>query len=299
MFKKAEKSKQKLRLAIEGASGSGKTYSGLILAESISGSGRIAVIDSENGSASLYSDRFSFDVLEITPPYSPEKYIEAIKAAESAGYSVLLIDSITHEWNGDGGVLDIVTKIGGNSFQAWAKATPRHDNFINKILSSPLHIIATMRSKAAYELSKDDKSGKLVIEKKGTAPIQRDSVDYEFTTVFDLNKNHSASASKDRTGLFDGKDFIITEEIGKQFLSWLNSGVAMTEKPIADAGQIKTPKPAPTKKPSADEAFVIMKEFIGLGRIAEVETKIGNYDFSPEQLAELNKLIEEGRKHEF
>ena len=222
MFKKAEKKKSKLRLAIEGAASSGKTYSGLILATSIGK--KVAVIDTENGSASLYSDDFDFDVRELEPPYTPERYIEGIKAAEAAGYDVILIDSISHEWNGEGGCLDIVNNIGGNSYTAWGKVTPRHDKFINAILRSSAHVICTMRSKAAYDTGKDDR-GKMTIEKKGTAPIQREGLDYEFTIVFDLNQNHYAVATKDRTKMFDNKDFKITPETGEQIIKWLNSGI--------------------------------------------------------------------------
>ena len=222
-FQKATKKKSKLRLAIEGASGSGKTYSALTLAKGMHG--KIAVIDTEHGSASLYSDKFDFDVLELTAPFTPERYIEAIDEAEKAGYDVLIIDSMSHEWNGQGGCLQIVDKIGGNSYTAWGKVTPRHEAFIQRILSSSMHIIGTMRSKANYETGKDDR-GKMTVEKQGTAPIQRDGVDFEFTVVFDLNGNHMAKATKDRTSLFDGKDEIITERTAEVMLNWLNSGEA-------------------------------------------------------------------------
>ncbi|NUQ83053.1 MAG: AAA family ATPase [Bacteroidetes bacterium] len=241
MFQKAIKAKQKLRLALEGASGSGKTFSSLLLAKAMGE--RIAVIDTEHGSASLYADRFEFDVLDLKPPYEPERFIEAIEMAEKAGYGVIIIDSISHEWNGEGGCLQIVDKIGGNSYTAWGKVTPRHDRFINAMLKSKAHIIATMRSKANYETGKDEKTGKMTIEKKGTAPIQRDSVDYEFTVVFDLNQRHLASVSKDRTSLFDGKDFLITEDIGHQLLRWLNDGTEPIQQPAKPEPQKPTPPP--------------------------------------------------------
>lgn len=226
MFKKATKKKAKLRLAIEGASGSGKTYSSLILAKELGK--KIAVLDTEHGSASLYSDLFDFDVLELKPPYTPESYINAINEAEKAGYEVLVIDSITHEWNGVGGCLDIVSNVSGNSYTAWAKVTPRHDAFVNRMLNSSIHIIATMRSKANYETGKAD-NGKMTLEKKGTAPIQREGIDYEFTIVFDLNHKHNATATKDRTGMFDKRDFIISDVTGKELVNWLNSGVEVED----------------------------------------------------------------------
>jgi len=239
MFKKATKKKAKLRLAIEGASGSGKTYSSLILAKELGK--KIAVLDTEHGSASLYSDLFDFDVLELKPPYTPESYINAINEAEKAGYEVLVIDSITHEWNGVGGCLDIVSNVSGNSYTAWAKVTPRHDAFVNRMLNSSIHIIATMRSKANYETGKAD-NGKMTLEKKGTAPIQREGIDYEFTIVFDLNHKHNATATKDRTGMFDKRDFIISDVTGKELVNWLNSGVEVEDGKQAVVTDVKQTK---------------------------------------------------------
>lgn len=216
LFKKASKKEAKLRLAIQGASGSGKTWSSLILAQSLGK--KIAVVDTEKGSASLYSDKFEFDVLELPAGFhTPEHYIKAITEAEQEGYDVLVIDSITHEWQA---CLDLVTAIGGNSFTAWGKITPRHNKFVNAILSSKMHIIATMRSKQDYVLQ--DRNGKQVPTKVGMASVQREGLDYEFTMVFELNENHVAKATKDRSGIFDGKDFEINEDTGNQILSWLN-----------------------------------------------------------------------------
>lgn len=221
MFNKAEKKKSKLRLALEGASGSGKTFSALIIAAALGE--KVALIDTEHGSASLYSDRFDFDVAELNGDYAPERYIEMIEGAEQGGYDVLVIDSLSHEWEGTGGCLDIQGKLGGR-FQDWAKVTPRHNALINKILSSPLHIIVTMRTKAEYVVE-ENKKGKAAPQKVGTAPRQRDGMEYEFTAVLSLNQNHMASSSKDRTSLFDGKDFKITRETGESLINWLNSGV--------------------------------------------------------------------------
>lgn len=218
-FKKAVKKQAKLRIALSGASGSGKTMSALILAETIGK--KVAVIDTERGSASLYADKFDFDVLDLKPPFEPEKFISAIKEAEFEGYDVIVLDSITHEWEGEGGILDILNKLGGRMTD-WGTVTPRHDRFVNAILGSGCHIIATMRSKTSYEAGTNDK-GKTILIKQGTAPKQRDGIDYEFTVVFDINQNHLAKATKDRTELFDGKDFVITAETGRSIVGWLES----------------------------------------------------------------------------
>lgn len=218
MFKRATKAQAKARLLFSGASGSGKTTAALTVAAQLGK--RIAFIDTEAGSASLYADRFDFDVLELSPPYSPERFIEAIEAAESAGYDVVVIDSITHEWSGPGGCLDIKTKL-GDRFQDWAKVTPRHDRFIQSMMRSKCHVIATVRAKQGYSM---DERGK--VQKSGMDPQQRDGIDFEFTVCWNINSAHMAEAQKDRTRLFDGKPEVITAETGKRLAEWLNAGEA-------------------------------------------------------------------------
>lgn len=224
-FKKAVRKKSKLRIALAGTSGSGKTYSALTLAKGIGG--KVAAIDTERGSAQLYADKFDFDVLELAPPYTPERYIEAIKEAEKEGYEVLIIDSITHEWNGSGGILEIVdtlsrSKFKGNSYAAWNEGTPRNRKFIDAMLASNMHIIATIRSKAAYV--ETERNGKKTMQKQGTSPEQRDGIEFEFTSVLDLNiDGNIATASKDRTQIFTDP-LVLTEETGRLLAEWLNTG---------------------------------------------------------------------------
>jgi len=240
MFQKEQKTQSRLRLAVEGPAGAGKTYSSLILAKSLSP--KVAVIDTEHGSASLYADRFDFDVTELRPPYTPESYMDAIKAAQQAGYGVCVIDSLSHEWTGEGGCLGIVDAL-GKGFTGWKNVTPRHERLINAILQSDMHIIATMRSKSEYAVETNLK-GQAVPKKIGMAPVQRDSVEYEFTVVFTLNQNHYAAVSKDRTSLFDGKDFPITEDTGKALLAWLSAGAKPEPKhtPAPEASEQLTAK---------------------------------------------------------
>jgi hypothetical protein len=228
MFKKATKAQAKARLLFSGASGSGKTTAALTVAAQLGK--RIAFIDTEAGSASLYADRFDFDVLELSPPYAPERFIEAIEAAESAGYEVIVIDSITHEWSGPGGCLDIKTKL-GDRFQDWAKVTPRHDRFIQAMMRSKSHIIATVRAKQGYSM---DEKGK--VQKSGMDPQQRDGIDFEFTVCWNINAQHMAEAQKDRTRLFDGKPEVITAETGERLAKWLSAGEAPA--PVAEAAPV-------------------------------------------------------------
>ena len=220
MFRAAQRSKSKLRLSIIGPSGAGKTYSALKIAFGLGG--KVVVIDSENGSADLYSGLGQYDVFTMQPPYEPEKLMTVIKAAEAEGYDTIIIDSLSHYWSGEGGLLDRHTKIGGNSYTAWAKVSPVQQRLIECMLSSKCHIIANMRAKQDYVLV--DKGGKQVPEKVGLAPVQRDQIEFEFSLVLTINMEHVATASKDRTELFDGKWFIPNEDTGKQLLAWLENG---------------------------------------------------------------------------
>lgn len=240
-FKKAERKQAKLKIAITGPSGAGKTYSALEIAKGLGK--KIALIDTENESASLYADRFEFDTLVIAPPYTIKKYAEAIKMAETAKYDVLIIDSISHAWAGEGGLLAKKESLDasgkGSSYTNWASITKEQEQFKAALLNSQIHLICTMRSKQDYILEINDK-GKSAPKKVGMAPIQRDGMEYEFTTVFDLSMKHEAQASKDRTGLFDGQIFIPTPETGKQFTDWL-------------AGAKAEPVKKAEKKPSDDQ----------------------------------------------
>jgi len=225
MFKPAIKTKLKARIAIEGPSGSGKTYSALRIARGLVGpTGKIAVIDTEKDSARLYADEFAFDHAPLTEPYTPEKYTKLIKEAAAAGYDCLIVDSITHEWAGDGGILDIKSGTPGNEFTAWQKVTPRHNEFVNAMLNADCHIIATIRSKQAYALEQNDK-GKQVPKKLGMQAQQREGLDYEFTVVLKMDISHMACGDKDRTKLFPVDSwFKPTEETGEALAAWLNSG---------------------------------------------------------------------------
>lgn len=241
-FVKATRKKSRLRLAVQGPSGSGKTYGALKIAQGLGG--RIAVIDTEKGSASIYANWCNFDVMDLDPPYTPEAFIKAMKEAEGGGYSVLIIDSATHEWSGVGGCLELVDEIArarykGNSWSAWNDVTPRHRAFMDAITRSPMHVIVTMRSKT--ETAQVEENGRKKVVKLGMKAEQRDGSEYEFSVVLDLvHDGHYAQASKDRTGLFADKDpRVIDETVGQDLLAWLESGAepikeVLTEQQIAD-----------------------------------------------------------------
>lgn len=231
VFKKAERKKVHFKLAISGPSGSGKTFSSLMILKGLIPNGKIAVIDTEAGSSQLYAGRPGvpeFDVIELGPPYTTERYLELMQAAVREKYDGLIIDSTSHQWNSEGGILDRkekeqLAKPGLNGFTLFAKYTPEHERFKMAILHADIHIIATMRSKVEYAMEQNDR-GKTVPRRVGLAPIQREGFDYEFTTMLDLSVDHYATTSKDRTGLFDGKHFMPNEETGTQIHEWLMTG---------------------------------------------------------------------------
>lgn len=243
IFKKATKSAQKLKLLLQGASGSGKTYSSLVLASEIAKSTgkRIAFIDSENGSASLYADKFDFDVMELKD-CSVASYIEAMNQAKrSDDHSVVIIDSITQEWEW---ILDQVTAISAtvkSSYTAWKKPSEMHGQFIKSILMFNKHLICTSRAKQDYS----QENGK--VQKLGLAPIQREGIEYEFTTAFMINQDNKAEATKDRTSLFKAKGlFRIDATTATTFLEWLNNAPVQEQIDILQTAketlESKTPK---------------------------------------------------------
>lgn len=223
-IRKAERRKAKLRLGLSGPSGSGKTFSSLRLAFGLGC--KVGLIDTEHGSGDLYAHLGDYDVITLEAPFTVAKYLEAIKAFEAAGYGVIIIDSLSHAWAGDGGLLDKQGKIAdkiGNSYTAWRNVTPEHNALVDAMLQSDLHIIATMRAKTEYVMETNEK-GKQAPKKVGLAPVQRDGMEYEFTVFLDIAIDHTATASKDRTGLFDGQYFKIDEKTGKKLLAWLETG---------------------------------------------------------------------------
>jgi|SRR5882672_651042 len=251
-FRKATKKQSRLRLSIAGSSGSGKTYTALNIGMHL---GRIALIDTERGSASKYSDIFEFDVIELEN-FHPDNYMEAIEAAEKAGYDVLIIDSLTHEWNSKDGILELheaairkqKTK---NSYTAWADVTPLHTRFIDTIVRSRCHVITTMRSKIDY-VQEQNERGQTVVRKVGMAPIQREGMDYEHDVAMELDIDHVGVITKTRCAKLDGKTFKKPgRELAEILVAWLSDGAV--PEPVRQAEP--APKPvAPAVDPAYEEA---------------------------------------------
>lgn len=268
-FKKAVKTECKLRLAIIGPSGSGKTYTSLRMARALGK--RIAFIDTERKSASKYANEFDFDVLELEPPYHPERYMEFVQIAQREGYDVCIIDSLSHMWTGQGGILEIVDEEArksksGNTFNAWKKGTPLYNKMIDCFLGSTMHIIGTMRSKSEYVVEQNA-NGKSTPKKVGTAAIQRDGFEYEFDIIMEMNQENEGNITKTRCSPINGK--LITrpgEEFAGVIKAWLEDGA---------------PEPAPKAAPSPE----FMQALKAVGAVAMEALAEFNDDGQPNKFA--------------
>jgi hypothetical protein len=275
MFKRATRDLTWLRLALEGPAGSGKTYTALELATllvQMTGVDRpICAVDTEHGSASKYADIFTFDTFPMDPPYHPDRFVEAIQAAVDYGAYVLVIDSLSHAWNGTGGLLEIVDRLSsqngpnkGNSYAAWGRATPIQNKLVDAILAAPIHIIATMRSKMDYSAEKNERTGKLEVRKLGMAPIQRDGFDYEFDIIGSMDVDNNVQFTKSRCSTLQGQTYHQpSRQVATILHNWIHSPdaaraaaervpAAQRQPSITPAVRAATPQPV-VSAPSEDE----------------------------------------------
>ena len=294
-FKRATKAQAKLRLGLIGPAGSGKTMTAIRIAHGLGG--RVAVIDTERGSASLYAGErgLAFDVLELET-YEADRFIDAIREAEQAGYDVLIIDSLSHAWAGKGGILEFVDnaakRSGGGSFSGWRDATPRHNQLVDAILGAKLHIICTLRSKVEHVI--EQVNGRTQVRKVGLQPVQRDGLEYEFTVVGDVNQDHELIVTKTRAAWL--KDAIIREageELGKKLAEWLAGGEpAQQAQPVAPAAE--------PKKPLFHEIADYIagaKSVRTLGKIADrIDQLASDGQLTSDQVHDLSEAI--SRKHD-
>ena len=239
--KKAKREKICVKVALMAPSGGGKTYGALRLATGMANEieketgkkAKILMGNTEQKRGYYYANEFDYDIVDVEAPHNPEKYVELINFAVEQGYDILIIDSTSHEWEGKGGCLDLQTQAGG-TYQAWSKITPRHNKFIEALAESPIHIIATMRGKDQYEATKDEKTGKMSVQKLGVGAKQRDGFEYEFTCTFLIDqKTNTAEVQKDNTHIFEGQGAtLLTEKHGEQIIKWANSGEEPEKKPV-------------------------------------------------------------------
>jgi len=264
-FQKAKKEQIWAKILLNSPSGGGKTYSALRLATGMArkcGS-RVAAIDTENKRIRYYANEFDFDDLQLDAPYSPEKYIKAIDEAVDAGYKVLVIDSLSHEWSF---CLDLVNSMPGtNSYTKWKTVTPRHDAFKEKILQAPIHIIATVRGKDEYVL--EENNGKKVPKKIGLGYSQRDGLEFEYTVTLNLDQDtHHFSAAKDNTHLFEDRFELLTEKDGEAIWEWANSGDVVVAAPKkVTAPVVEEPTREPTLADIISEIDALAKSLPNLG----------------------------------
>ena len=261
VFKKAQREHVRIKISIAGPAGSGKTMSSLLMAyglikaehpewDDITIWDHIVVADSENGSASLYvgtqvgtTKIGAYNVIDLSPPFTAQTYIDAIHMAEEHNMSVIIVDSLSHVWSGDGGLLDEQGKIAArtnNSYTSWRTISPQYTKLVDTILQSPCHVITAVRAKMDYQQVKGD-NGKTQVKAVGMGMVLRDGYEYEVTVALMLDADHVASATKDRTGLFDGQYFTITADTGKKLYEWLSSGTVPTPK-----AEVPAPSPAPS-----------------------------------------------------
>jgi hypothetical protein len=231
-FKKATKTQSRLRMALIGPSGSGKTYTALAIATNLGD--RVAVIDTERGSASKYADQFSFDVLELES-FEPTNYVAAIGAAENAGYDVIVVDSLSHAWMGKGGALeqvDLAAKRNrGNSFAGWRDVTPQHNALVDAMLQCRTHLVVTMRTKTEY-IIEENQNGKKQPRKIGLAPVQREGLDYEFDVTGELDHDNNLMIDKTRCPALKGKVFQRAgSDVAAVLRQWLTDGAPAVEPP--------------------------------------------------------------------
>lgn len=235
-IKKAVRENIWVKLALMAPSGGGKTYSALRIAtgmvEALKEMGEdysILMLNTEAARGKYYANEFQYDIVDVTSPHNPEKYVELLKEIESLDQNyIVILDSSSHEWSGKGGCLELHSLAGG-TFQAWGKVTPRHDKFLEALADSQLHIIATMRGKDQYEIQKDD-SGKTGVKKLGVGAKQREGFEYEFTATFSIDQQSNLAISqKDNTHIFEDEgEQHLTERHGKQLIEWANSGEGFT-----------------------------------------------------------------------
>lgn len=229
--RKATRSQLKARVALDGPSGAGKTFTAIEWGSVLQGDGRTLVIDTEHGSAEWYSDRWDYDVITWAPPYDPGELATTIREAGDT-YDVIVVDSLSHFWEGEGGTLDIVDAAAqrsqGNSFAGWKVGTPALRHLMDTILQAKCHVIATMRSKMEYVLEKDERTGKNVPRKVGMAPVMRQGVEYEFTLIGELDLEHRLVITKSRCSVL--ADVVVqpgrAADAAETFLAWLTEGQA-------------------------------------------------------------------------
>lgn len=280
-LKRAQRSKAYLKLGISAPSGGGKTLGSLLIGyglmkqkyPNLSDKDRwekIAIIDTENRSGELYVGRDiagivigEYRAITLKPPFEADKYTEAIKLCEENEIEVCIIDSTTHLWSGAGGLLEQksnIEKRTNNSYTAWRDVTPQHSRFIDAMLQTSMHVIATMRAKQEYVVDRNEQTGKTSVRKLGLEPEQRKGMEYEFTIFLEVDSEHNAFGSKDRTSIFDQRTFKISPSVGVELMKWLDGGVDTVAPVVATSHKAD---PEASLRELKDEVVALCKTYAG------------------------------------
>lgn len=298
---KAVREKVYTKTALMSPSGGGKTYSALRLAtgmadelEKINGvRPKILMANSESSRGRYYANEFDYDIIDLVEPFVPEQFVEAIDFSISEGYGILIMDSTSHEWEGKGGCLELHQKAGGK-YQDWKYVTPRHDAFINKLATSPIHIIATMRGKDQYDMEKDDR-GKTTVKKLGVGAKQRDGFEFEFTCTFTIDsKSHTAETQKDNTHIFENDAAVVlTENHGRKIIQWANTSDIEPTQPKFTATKVESVTSENDLKDVKKEIISLCSS-LGGTKNEELMTTLKNYVSSgnPNAIKDLDKAKE-------
>lgn len=275
-FQKAIKYEAKGKVALVGPAGSGKSYTMLTLARLLAGEGKIAAIDTEQGSLSKYADLFEFDVCPLKS-YSPDNFMDALRQAERAGYAVFCCDSLSHFWMGKDGALEFVDMAKKRSqsrddMSGWKDFRPHERQMIDAMIATPMHVICTMRTKTDYQ--EVEVNGKKKRIKVGLAPVQRDGLEYEFDLVGLMDDENTFIIDKTRCPALSGRALPKPKaEDFQVFADWLKGAAlpAATQpptqpqtKPAAAGKTPATPPTTPAPKTSFEQVQV---------RILNVEKK--------------------------
>lgn len=307
MFKQAEREKLKALIAMMGASGSGKTFSSLLLAKGMIQEmfpdlddtsdefwGKIGVIDTEHNRSKIYADMEKhgyyigkFQHANIEPPFEPEKYIQAVREAKKHGIEVIIIDSTSHAWEY---IRAWQQELGGR-YQDWKDPDKLYNEFVKALTQTDIHILATMRAKQKYALEANE-VGNLQVVKLGEQPQQRDTFEYEFLVGFMFDQNHNANVTKDNTPLFEElKQFRITPEHGKDLIKWLDKGVdVLAEKRAKEQAEQEEKEAVIRTIQSYTESNVAGMKEHAENAIEATEKKFGSLDTLP--LKTLHTFVE-------
>ena len=312
-LQKAKRIQAKIKIAIGGASGSGKTLSALLLAYGLVKASHpewadtqvwdhIACIDTENKSSSLYVGKQvgptligEYNVINMEPPYEEQSLIDAIGVCQQAGIECTIIDSTSAFWVDALETQGKIAERTKSNFSSWKPVKADQNKMMQAILQCDMHIIANYRAKMEYTQDVND-AGKKVVRQLGMGIIAEGTNIYEYTLVFMLDADHVANATKDRTGIFDGQFFTITADTGRKIYQWISEGeVAPPPAPVLQKAEPAPAEPDEQLQKAISLVDALIKEKLKDENLksqipALVEEVLGNRNYK--KATDINKLRE-------